>query len=135
MFRRERDDGIERIVRVVAASRATAHAGIGGFGAAGVAVAVPGPRRRDLRVAAAGGARGGDGGAGGGGAAAGSSSVLAALRVRRPARLVPHGRRFGRRRGSRRRPRRLPALFREDHPRAADGSSARARAVSQVQRG
>ena len=124
-FRQERrDDGIERFVRVVPAARATAHAGFGGVGASGVAVAVPGPQRRDVRVAAVGGG-GGDGGAGGDRAAARRGSVFAALRMRRPLRLVSHGRRFRRCCGARHRARPLLALLREDHPRAAVGSSAR----------
>lgn len=109
---------------MVPAARATAHAGIGGFGATGVTVAIPGPRRRDLRVAAGGGG-GGDGGAGGDRAAARRGSVFAALRMRRPLRLVSHGRRFRRCCGARHRARPLLALLREDHPRAAVGSSAR----------
>jgi len=116
---------------VVPAARATAHAGFRGVGAAGVAIAVPGPRRRDLCVAAGGGG-GGNGGARGDRTAASSGSVFAAVRLRRPLRLVPHDRRFPCRRGSWHRARRLLALFREDHPRAADGF---ARAVSQVHRG
>ena len=106
---------------MVPAARATAHAGFGGVGAAGVAVAVPGPRRRDFGVAA-GGDGGGNGGGGGDRTAAGCGSVLAALRVRRPLRLVPHDRRFPCRRGSWHRARHLLALFREDHSRATDGS-------------
>lgn len=57
------DDGIEGTVRVVPTSHSTLDAGLRGVGAAGVAVAVHGLRRRDLRVAA-GGDGGGDGGAG-----------------------------------------------------------------------
>ena len=115
-----RDDDIKGIVRLVPAARATAHAGFGGLGAAGVAVAVPGPRRRDFCLAAGGGG-GGNGGAGGDRTAARGGSFFAALRMRRPLRLVPHDRRLPCRCGSWHRARRLLALFREDHPRAADG--------------
>ena len=54
-------DGFSGAVRVVPAAYTASHAGLRGFGAAGVAVSVSGPRCRDLRVAADGG-RGRDGG-------------------------------------------------------------------------
>jgi len=48
-------DGFSGAVRVVPAAHTASHAGLRGFGAAGVAFAVPRPRRRDLRLAAHGG--------------------------------------------------------------------------------
>jgi len=105
-------DGFSGAVRVVPAAHTASHAGLRGFGAAGVAVAVPRPRRRDLRLAADGG-RGRDGGGRGDGAAARRRSFLSPLRLRRSPRLVSHGRRLPRRRGARHRSRRLLALLRQ----------------------
>lgn len=94
---------------MVTTAHTAADAGVGGVGAAGVAVAVHG----EQHGRAGGGDGGGDGGGGGDGAAARCRPVFEALRLRRRPRLGADGGGIGGRRRPRHRPGRLLALFRQ----------------------